>query len=405
MQRLFDKFNFVKIFLDDLLSHSDSLSTHKEHLEKILKIFNRNKIKINFEKSNFMTEEVTYLGNIINSEGIRADTTRLKRFTLDNFKPKSIKDIQRIVGILNWYRPYVQNLSAKITSITDKLKRNKWKNWKETDTNIIKEIFDEIYKNLMLTHLDPSEEFFLFVDASNLGISGVLTQKRGIVGIYSKKLTGSELNYSIVEKECYAIIKSILFFKVIIYNAKITIFTDSKNITFNKNFISSRWQRWKIILEEFDYEMKHLPGIQNIGADYFSRNFMIKSIPETDNILLNSLCIINVPNEQEITKNQLYEHSYIMNKKSFKYYLDNDKKFYLFKEPLKQILQIIHEYLVHPGISKSYNSIKNEMTRKNLKTHVANIVNNCIKYQLNKSFKNNTGSLNNFLISKSPQKK
>ena len=92
-----------------------------------------------------------------------------------------------------------------------------------------------------------------------------------IVSIFSKKLNESESNYTTVEKELYAIIKSMEKFKNIVWGKKVHIYTDSKNILSLKEGANKRIQRWKSLLNEFDYKLTHIKGTDNIIADELSR--------------------------------------------------------------------------------------------------------------------------------------
>jgi hypothetical protein len=73
-----------------------------------LKKLNFESISINFEKSNFCVDKVTYLGFDIDKNGIRTTPTGLDKLSnLKEIKPKNKRDLQRIVGLLNWFRPFV----------------------------------------------------------------------------------------------------------------------------------------------------------------------------------------------------------------------------------------------------------------------------------------------------------
>jgi hypothetical protein len=201
------------------------------------------------DKSNFMQEAVIYLGNHISKEGLRADISKIVELKNKIGKPRNIKELRIIVGLLNWFRPYLSNLSCKIVTITNKLKNNELKNWKEEDTKCIYDILAEIEKKTLLHHPDFTKPFKLHTDASNYGIDAVLTQENNLIGLYSKKLTKSELNYSNVEKECYAVVKGLIHFKTIVFNSHVRIHTDNMNIMYAKELDNNRYQRWKIILE------------------------------------------------------------------------------------------------------------------------------------------------------------
>ncbi|ORD97006.1 RTL1 [Hepatospora eriocheir] len=93
------------------------------------------------------------------------------------------------------------HFSDKISTITDKLKGSKKFVWSREDTDIIESIIKDIEKQTLLYHPNYSMPFELRTDASNVAISAILTQDNKLVGIYSKKLSESELKYSTVEKE------------------------------------------------------------------------------------------------------------------------------------------------------------------------------------------------------------
>lgn len=258
MVNLLGHLEFVKIFLDDILIHSRNKEEHLLHLKEIFKIFKNNKIAINWQKSKFNKRSVTYLGMQISQSGIKADNTTIQKLKHINMHPKSVKELRQILGLLNWFRPYVVNLSTMLSTLTEKLKKDTKFTWKEKDQHDLKKIVSKIEENIELAHPDFTQEFQMYTDASDIGISAVLCQKEQIIGIYSHKLLNSEKNYSIVEKECFAIIKGLHHFRTIIYNSELLIYTDNLNITHIKDYASSRWQRWKIILEEYNYKLMHI---------------------------------------------------------------------------------------------------------------------------------------------------
>ncbi|KAG0431927.1 Transposon Tf2-11 polyprotein, partial [Dictyocoela muelleri] len=212
--------------------------------------------------------QIVYLGHVIDKRGIRPDTTRLK--PLKQILPKTKKQLQRLVGIINWYRPYIKDLSQKMIKIYDKLKRNNKFEWTDSDTEDIKLIYAEIEKQTLLYYPDINLPFQLKTDASDTCIGATLKQKEKIIGFYSYKLNKSEKNYTIVEKETLDIIKSLLHFKNIIFNSPIEVRTDNANLLYNGP-LSKRIERWKYVLQEFNITFKHIKGKNNTIADSFSR--------------------------------------------------------------------------------------------------------------------------------------
>jgi hypothetical protein len=63
-----------------------------------------------------------------------------------------------------------------------------------------------------------------------------------------------------------------------LYGKKFTIVTDHKPLTwvFSVKDPSSRLLRWRLKLEEFDYQIVYKPGVTNANADALSRIIMTR---------------------------------------------------------------------------------------------------------------------------------
>ncbi|KAG0434987.1 Retrovirus-related Pol polyprotein from transposon 17.6 [Dictyocoela muelleri] len=117
---------------------------------------------------------------------------------------------------------------------------------------------------------------------------GVIYQKHGVLEYYSHKFNDTEINYSIVEKEVFAIVKTIKRFRTILLNCTIKLRTDNRNALF-KAKKNSRINRWKESLNEYNIEIEHISGKNNIIADLISRKFSEEhkmfSILDTNSVL------------------------------------------------------------------------------------------------------------------------
>ena len=356
MSRLFGHLDYVKVYLDDLLIHSNTLEKHLIHLKEIFKIIDIHKISINFEKSNFMTSQVKYLGCIINEHGISPDISSI---TLQKFRaPTTKKELQRTLGFINYFRPFIPDLSQLLLPITDKLKtKSKQIEFSTNDEKILLKIKELIEKRGLLHHPEPDEPFILRSDASDRGIGAVLYQKGRVIRYFSQKLSASELNYTITEKECLAIVRALETFNTLVYGRKIYIETDNRNITFFKNPDKTRAQRWKMILENYNYELTHIPGHKNNAADYLSRLHSIQA--------------------NELTKN----------------------------DETKSKLRKLHEDLVHPGVYRTYMTAKLMYPDENIHSLVKGIVTNCMDCQINKNSNPNYTFISGNLSSNEPFEK
>lgn len=324
----------------------------------VFSILQKSQAEINFKKSAFCSKEIVYLGHVISGEGIRPDTNRIDKFKIPTIKNK--RDLQKLLGLLNWFRPFIPNFSKKLNDIYDRLKKGKDKHPSDKEREIVSRIIQEIKKGTLLHFPKTGSPYELFTDASEKALGAVLIQDKKIIGFYSYRLNGSEVNYTVVEKETLAILKSLSFFKNIIFNERITCFTDNSNLL-SETEITKRINRWKILLAEYDIEIKHTSGAANGAADYLSRlNAMIKKEIDEENPL------------SELLK---------------KYQIKSEKVYFNSSKEEKEFLKSSHLQLIHPGVNKHFKTIQNLVNIKKLKYKIAGINSSCITCNRNKHYK------------------
>jgi len=73
-----------------------------------------------------------------------------------------------------------------------------------------------------------------------------------------------------MEKELLSIIETAIHHRGILFGFKIRFHSDHKNLSFEK-FKSERVLRWRLLLEEYNYEFQYTPGKDNVIADMISR--------------------------------------------------------------------------------------------------------------------------------------
>ncbi|KAG0440350.1 Transposon Tf2-8 polyprotein [Dictyocoela muelleri] len=185
-----------------------------------------------------------------------------------------------------------------------------------------------------------------------------LFQEHGVISYYSKKFNDVERNYSIVEKEMFAIIKTLDFYRYLIQGFPIQIETDNRNCLFANKIISKRIERWKLILNEFDLEYKSITGENNKIADKLSRCFVINTSEET--YIYKK--IKDFLEYDENTKEKLK---------------DNRNRFIVKSLHIEDFIKIMHEWGVHIGMSSLYNNLKPYYKIEDIKNNIKKVVKKC----------------------------
>jgi hypothetical protein len=93
------------------------------------------------------------------------------------------------------------------------------------------------------------------------------------VAYASLSFNKAERNYRTVEKELAAIVWGIKHFRPYLYSRKFKIVGDHKSLKWivSVKDPGSKLLRWRIQLEEFDYEIVYTPSALNANADAHSR--------------------------------------------------------------------------------------------------------------------------------------
>ncbi|KAG0433956.1 Retrovirus-related Pol polyprotein from transposon 17.6, partial [Dictyocoela muelleri] len=170
MQNILGNLDFVKIYLDDVLIHSINIEEHENQIKEVIKKLSKAGLSINLTKSDFYKTKIEYLGHYITPLGYYPKLEKIelyKRITL----PKTKKKLQKLIGIINWFRPFISGISNDIIFLTDKLKNDiRRLKWQKIDQIKLQKIWGRIENAPRLSYPKFDAKFFLEVDASDKGI-------------------------------------------------------------------------------------------------------------------------------------------------------------------------------------------------------------------------------------------
>lgn len=264
------------VYLDDIVIYSFDLDTHIKNLSNVFDRLRSFNLKLQPDKCEFLRKEVSYLGHIITDEGVKPNpekTRAVQEFPI----PKCPKDVKSFLGLVSYYRRFIPNISKIAKPLTNLLKKNVEFNWKNEQQLAFENLKKALTSAPILAYPDFTKPFLLTCDASNQAISAILSQ--GPIGsdrpiaYASRTLNKAESNYSVTEKECLAIIFGTKTFRPYLYGRTFTIITDHKPLQwlFNCKDPGSRLVRWRLKLEEYNYDIKYKKGKINANADALSR--------------------------------------------------------------------------------------------------------------------------------------
>jgi hypothetical protein len=276
-QKNFGDIDNVIIYFDDLLIAANSKEEHDKILHKVINRAREKGVKFNKEKVQYRKTEVKYMGHIFNREGMRIDKDRIR--AIDELKPPTCKkELQRLLGLINYVRKFIPKLGEIASPICDLLRKDIEFQWLEAHDKALSTIKSEISKNTVLMNFDPTKQITIQTDASLNGIGCCLMQEGRPVAYASRGLNETEKKYAVIEKEMLSIVYATQRFHNYIYGRQIKVITDHKPNVFvlNKRICqvhSPRLQRLKLKLLKYDIKLEYLPGKYLYIADCLSRNY------------------------------------------------------------------------------------------------------------------------------------
>lgn len=274
-------------YLDDIIITAETFEQMIELMEIVAERLKKANLTINLKKSQVCAKQISYLGYVISENGLSIATDKITPIL--NYKtPRNVRDVRRLIGMASWYRRFIPEFSKIIAPISDLISKTKKSiKWSDAADEAFQKLKEALISEPVLMPPDFEKEFTIQCDASDVGIGGILTQKdeennERVIGYYSKKLTKAEKKFTVTEKECLAVMRSIEHFRPYIELRHFKVITDHHSLIWLHNLKdpTGRLSRWALKLQHHDYTIEHRPGKQMVVPDALSRAFA--ETPESD---------------------------------------------------------------------------------------------------------------------------
>ncbi len=164
----------VVCYLDDILVTGKSKADHLHNLSLVFQKLEKHQFKLQKTKCTFMAQMVEYLGHQVDESGIRPHPEKVEAIT-NAPAPKNVQELRSFLGLLNYYRKFIPNLSEMLHPLNQLLKdKQKW-TWTDECINAFQQAKDQLVSAKVLTHYDLALPITLAADASAYGIGAVIS--------------------------------------------------------------------------------------------------------------------------------------------------------------------------------------------------------------------------------------
>ena len=279
MDTIFGHIPFCIVYTDDILVFSETVSDHHTHLQEVLDLLQQNGLVVRPDKCIFGASTLSFLGHRIDKHGVYPTDEKIKAVK-DYPQPTSNKELQRYLGLVNYYHRFIPHYAEILRPLYELLKgRPKEFTWGADQENAFNRSKSELASSTCLHHPNPNARIILTTDASSTAVGAVLEQVVNNciqpLAFFSKQLRPNERNYSTFDRELLAVYLALRHFKYYLEGIEFKVKTDHRPLltalTKKSEAFSSRQQRQLSAISEFSCQLEYIPGGNNPAADALSR--------------------------------------------------------------------------------------------------------------------------------------
>ena len=212
--------------------------------------------------------------------GQQIKTDPAKTIAIGERKPPSnAKKMQQFLGICNYYKRFVKGYAAITAPIEKLLENGATFVWGQDQQHAFEQLKTAFTSYSILRQPNFDRQLTIYTDASYYALSGELTQKdnknqENVIYYISRRMKGPDLNYTIREKECLAVVYSVKPFRYHLFGTEFTIVTDHAALAWLMTIKepTGRLARWAIYLQANTFTIVHRKGLIYCNADTLSRH-------------------------------------------------------------------------------------------------------------------------------------
>lgn len=391
MNQVVRDLDFTFVYIDDILIASETEAEHRRHLETLFQRLSDYGLNINTSKCRFVQTDLKFLGHLINENGFKPlpeKVSAIREFP----KPETKKQLRRFLGMSNFYRCFQRGIAATLKPLYDLIKmtpeRQKLK-WTDETNIAFASTIQSLADMTQLHYYRPGAAMSLQTDASNSAIGAVIQQQVNghwqPLGYFSRALKPPEIKYSTFDRELLAVYRALKHFSYMLMDKTFIVFTDHKPLVHALGSTSEKTPRQTThlsYLSEFNVEIRHVKGEDNVVADALSR-FNVDAIQSTLWSMdeLAEAQKVDPELNTDLANARGLKPITIGGKTIIAEVKDGNRIRYFVPEPLRKRCFDSYHTLMHDGSKSSKKRISQEYFWPNMNKDIARWAKNCLRCQ------------------------
>jgi hypothetical protein len=220
----------VEIYIDDVMIKSLDHASHLDDVKKTLECTRKHGLQMNPNKCAFGVSAGEFLGFLVHEGGIEVGKKSMKAID-EVVPPTNLKELQSLLGKINFVRIFISNLSQKVLPFSPllRIKKDQKFVWGDEQQKAFDEIKEYMKEPPVLVPPQLNKPFMLYVAADTQTIGSALIQeyegKERVVAYLSRKLLDPATRYSATEKLCLCVYYSCTKFQHYLLNAECVVYS------------------------------------------------------------------------------------------------------------------------------------------------------------------------------------
>ena len=275
------------VYIDDVIVYARDMPTFIENLRLVLQRLRKHRLRAKAVKCHLGLPRVEYLGHVVDGNGVTLTEER-KQGLKCLMAPKTQAQLRSFIGLASYFRSFVPDFARIAKPLHTMCSTKSTFKWSDEAQAAFDRLKTAIIDAPVLHHIDYANDLVIRTDASTQGVGGVLLQivdgKEVPVCFVSKAFDETEMKWSTIEQELYAVVFTVMKLQHHLRGHFFRVESDHRNLMYLEKSDVPKLVRWRLRLQEFNFELRHIAGKENKLADGLSRCLVGIEIPHCDDI-------------------------------------------------------------------------------------------------------------------------